>query len=1255
MLADDGGESLVGKMGIGELEEVKARAAWRADTAEGLNDFERYLRRLEKGEIELTTVGKQARGLRLPIHGSGVFSEVVQSGKLQHVPVEQPDRIPARFAKLFRVRTPMVVAPLVDKGQVIGVLAVDNKFTQAPVGDDLCNALMAFASTAAVAIENKRLFDQTRGGAEKLLSFYQMSRELISLQEPGEILEKIVEQTVTAARASWVSILLIDRSGRAFNPIQSGRQFSMDPRDIVPIRKKGISMRVMSTGQTFPIENVAKMGDRVNLELMERSVKAAICLPLSLPGKRIGVMWIHYDEPHRFPNSEIAALQLYVNQAAIAYDSARRIETLEDMRVISTALAEVDDMKSMLQRIVRGAQQVLKADETVLWLYDAKTDHFIPESSAYAGKYPAVWSEFQKKVPQKRGTAFRIMDRSWMCAEEIHKGDQNRDVGPTMRQFLTEIGGRGFQGVALKVGREKLGVLYAIYAKPRRFDEEERETALTFANHAALALKKAKLFDQVQRAQEAAEVVTRVTLLEDPKNTLLSIAREIRAALDCGAVILFRYGEETGELIPPMAVTGLHPRGETMAHTLPLAMVEYDGPYVVPDVTQDENFKDSPFVQAQGIKSCVVIPLRAAGRKVGVMFINYRTPRRFTADELTNMELFANQAAVAIRNIQLFEESATKLGQQEALATLSRELLLAKSLQETLDRAVEFAAKVLDTEFSDIVLPDREGRLVFSAGVGWEQEMVGNLILERGERSQTGYTIRKRAPVAVYNYSEVTEFKVPEVVSEHAIQSGLSVPMFREEKIVGAMLVHTMRSRRFTEGDETLLSLIANQTAIALEGVRQYEASQRKSVYLEALYNVSKAITAQVGLEQRQILEQIVQPAMKVIVGIQGPKHVLSTIQFYDEESDKLALVSVSPPERFTEIEKRLGEQGTLQALLRKGEKIGVSGRTVLTRKPRLLRDVRSDPDYIGCPPETRSELAVPLIDRDLDKVIGVLNVESDQVFAFDGEDEEALKALAELTVVALQNARQAKELNEAMEAQRALAWMGIGNANLLHEVRGYLGMFRNELYLLRNNLDREGQVNEPLLISHLETMNDEAEQLSARLKVLSRDEGEGKANSLIRVNENLILNRKRQLKGRQLEDVPLSIQCGLAHDTSVRANAYWLNRAIDILLRNAVEATEGQSNREIVLGSRRSGDQAEVYVEDNGQGVPADLVPKLFRMRVNHSGSPGLGVGLLMAKAIIQTYGGLIRYAPRVPEGTSMIISLPLEDGRHEESNPTR
>lgn len=1236
MLMDETGEHLVGEMGVGELEERKAREGWKADRERGADNFEYFQGLLESGKIgpTTTTVGKKIGGLRIPAQGDHLFAEVLSSKDFRRIGIEEFARVPSEFLKTFRVTTPLAVVPLVVKGQVIGILVVDNKFNQVPINDESCNELMTFAATAAVAIDNRRLFDQTRSAANKLLDFYRMSEQLIALQEPRHILRKVVEQTKTAAGASWVSVILIDEAGRAFSPIKTGHRFSLEPMDSLPIRPQGISMEVKRTGEAFRIENVDKMRHRINPDLMSRSVRAAICLPLALPGERIGVMWIHYDEPRRFPDSDVAALQLYVNQAAIAYDSARRLERVEDLREFSYVLAEADDMESVLRQIVEGARQVLKADTAVLLLYDERAESFIPEASVHAGDHLAAWHELQRKGPRPQGTALRVMSKGWLLVDDVQVPTEDDVLGPNTREFVDEVGGRGFLGVTLKTGRERLGVLYAIYTKPFQFDDQEKETTLSFANRAALFLKKSKLFQQVQRARETAEVVTRLTLLEDQKDSLKSIVQEIRGALDCGAVVLFKYDQESGNLILPPAMAGVPlPINPMEDQTLVLAMTERDSPYIVPDVNRDDRFRESPFTHDQGIKSCVAIPLKAAGRKVGVMFVNYRNPRRFTADDVSTMELFANQAAVAVRNTQLFEELATKLAEQETLAGLSREILGASSLQETMDRAVEYAARTLDTEFSNIVLPDRDGRLIFSAAVGWEREMVGNFVLESQGGSQTGFTIQQREPVAVFDYSKETRFRVPQTVFDHGIHSGVSAPMFRGREIVGAMLVHTTKQRRFDDNNGTLLSLIANQTAVALERAQQYEKSKRKSAYLAALYEASKAVTNQLGLERRQVLEQIIQPAMDYIVGLQGPGATVGTIQLYDEVRDQLILESAYPADYYKQLVTTVGQLGPRQAIL-KGEKIGITGRTVLTGEPQLVSDVEQDSDYIAYASATRSELTVPLIDRDLGKVIGVLNVESHHPNAFDKEDQEALQPLAELAVIAIQNTRRF----EALRTQTTLAWMGLGNAVGRHELAGQIGIVLTKLKLLENALhgDNPSSTRAEVLL----------EEIERRLKSFSLEGPSDQANeglcSLL-VNEDLI----GPFQERFLENHPgwrqkLTIFCELEPAAQISANRDWLFRVLDILVNNAAQA----SARHIVLGSRpNTSDDSwvDIYVADDGAGIPENVRSRLLHEPIRE-GSKGLGTGLLIAQEVIRKYGGTISFEDRKPQGTMMVLSLPRE-----------
>jgi signal transduction histidine kinase len=113
--------------------------------------------------------------------------------------------------------------------------------------------------------------------------------------------------------------------------------------------------------------------------------------------------------------------------------------------------------------------------------------------------------------------------------------------------------------------------------------------------------------------------------------------------------------------------------------------------------------------------------------------------------------------------------------------------------------------------------------------------------------------------------------------------------------------------------------------------------------------------------------------------------------------------------------------------------------------------------------------------------------------------------------------------------------------------------------------------------------------------------------------------------------------------ETTVSVSAEWLVRAFDIIVKNAMEAAAAVPYPSVTISTRRKNGRIEVLVADNGRGVPEQILEKLFREPIRKPGrSQGLGMGLLMAQAIIKTYGGDIHVDSSGPDGTTMAIWLP-------------
>ncbi|HEX6036879.1 GAF domain-containing protein [Longimicrobium sp.] len=332
------------------------------------------------------------------------------------------------------------------------------------------------------------------------------------------------------------------------------------------------------------------------------------------------------------------------------------------------ALADVQD------QIVSAARNIFHADSAVLWTYDASSNCF--RLVACAGLQPRVEALVRARPPQYGGTSYKVLERGWLPVDVVDPA-RYRFLSESTLEVLQAVGARSFQGIALAVGHEELGVLYVDYLHPQAkpFDSDDAHMAQRFAEQAALTLKKAQMLDvlhQVGRVRKTAQVLARVSTAEPLQTVLHTVVSGTRTALKGDAVTLYRYDRTKGILLDPPTTVGvwdeaaLDEEDEKVVDGFVRRVLKSDTMRVVPDVLADADFRETRFTVEEKVRSCVVVSLRVREQKdggepgnelqVGVMFVNFREPHQFTDEECANIRLFADQAAVAIHNAQLHED-----------------------------------------------------------------------------------------------------------------------------------------------------------------------------------------------------------------------------------------------------------------------------------------------------------------------------------------------------------------------------------------------------------------------------------------------------------------------------------------------------------------------------------------------------------------------------------------------------------------------
>jgi DNA-binding LacI/PurR family transcriptional regulator/GAF domain-containing protein len=668
-----------------------------------------------------------------------------------------------------------------------------------------------------------------------LRSLYEASSSIISLQEPQGILQDIVDRACNAVGARWANVVLIDMKGRPRRLAIGGDRSSTISTSVL-VGTAGLAVQVMQSNEPYLIEDMQDTVGRTNQQMIEAGVGAAGCFPLHLRGKSIGVMWVYYEKPHRFPAAEVDALRLYVNQAAIAYDNARRIKELEHLRQAAEKLAKVAEVHEVLQQIVQSAHEVLQADSAVIWPYDAARMVFLPVELVAEGVSAEVLEEFRENEPRPGGTAAIVIEKGYLAVTDVDD-PAYAFLSPPGRGLREAIGITSFQGIALKVGGESLGVLYVNYKSPQVFDEEDKSTLETFAYHAALALKKARLLEQVRKVHDTARIVATVSVLEKLRGTLDAIAKGTQEALNCDAVTLYTYDQEKDVIGFPPAMAGVENRDEVLKFgsvarvSLIYNILRRDELYVAEDAPSD-SIVGGPFVRREAIKSSVSIPLSVSDHIVGVMFVNYRTRHRFTDQEIADIKLFAHQATVAIRNAQLYEEATKRATYLQALYEAGTAVTSTLALDEILERIVEQAR----------LITGRYGKQAHLIHLGLKE---GNELRYKtwspeplpGSKEKTGVVdLEHDKPIGIMGRAVKTGWsqRASDATQDGdylrydpKTRSALAVPIKLGEDVIGVINVEHPDYNFFDEEDQHCLESLAAQAAIAIQNARQYEELKR--------------------------------------------------------------------------------------------------------------------------------------------------------------------------------------------------------------------------------------------------------------------------------------------------------------------------------------------------------------------------------------------------------------------------------------------
>jgi two-component system, NtrC family, sensor histidine kinase KinB len=328
----------------------------------------------------------------------------------------------------------------------------------------------------------------------------------------------------------------------------------------------------------------------------------------------------------------------------------------------------------------------------------------------------------------------------------------------------------------------------------------------------------------------------------------------------------------------------------------------------------------------------------------------------------------------------------------ESLVAVARTVTEISTLANTLQNAVDVAANLTKAEYGSLILVDKNRYVSHSIIALGQVEPVGHEVIARRvlDRGLAGWVANHLESALIQDTRQDARW-LPAAGGVYTARSALAVPIVIGSTLLGVLTLTHSEPGRFSLEEAELMQAAVDQIALALRNAQMYEEQRRLAQYQLTVYEVLRTVGSHldVNLVAREAVQAIARLTAWPFVSLLAPD---------DSESHLMILAAA-------------GEKTPDRELESISVVTGIVGRAYQSRETQYVPDVTSDPDYVDRLANTRSELTVPLVRGD--RILGLLNMESDELDGFDRDDRQMAAALAEAVALALDNARLHTEMRQ--------------------------------------------------------------------------------------------------------------------------------------------------------------------------------------------------------------------------------------------------
>jgi GAF domain-containing protein/HAMP domain-containing protein len=465
------------------------------------------------------------------------------------------------------------------------------------------------------------------------------------------------------------------------------------------------------------------------------------------------------------------------------------------------------------------------------------------------------------------------------------------------------------------------------------------------------------------------------------------IHEEVKAIIGDIDFYIALYNSKTDHIEIPYLYEGdvpIHIDPFPIGEGLTSIVVKSKKPLLLVEDTEEQAKALGARVIGEPAKSWIGIPLLVGGEVVGIMAAqDLKVEHRFSEEDVVILTTLAAPIAGAVHSAHLLEEAEQHTLHMETAARIARDTSATLDRDELLRKAVNLVREQFNFYHASVFLLDDEGEYAVvqeSTGEAGHQMMLEQHKLKVGSKSIIGHVTATGEPLIVNDVSQDPTHRFNPLLPD--TKAELGIPLMVGNQVLGALDVQSTTSFSFSDDDVKVLQILADQLAVAVINAELFTESQEHLAQHRLIHHVTTVAASSTGIDDA--LSSTVQ-GLRVTLGVRV------AILLYDHHTDTLRLGAFSGyDDNILGLQVKMGE--------------GITGWVAENRELLLVNDVLKDARYIPGKDTVRSELAVPLMFRG--RLLGVLNIESDEVNAFNEYDQDTLGTLAGSLSAIIMNAQ---------------------------------------------------------------------------------------------------------------------------------------------------------------------------------------------------------------------------------------------------------